>query len=103
MATVTRADLADAVHRETGLPRRDAAELVEMAIEAITERLSAGETVMISGFGSFRVRDKRAREGRNPRTGEPAPIPARRVVTFRPSQALKMRIAEGRADTGNEA
>ena len=102
MATVTRADLTDAVHRETGLPRRDAAELVDMAIEAIAERLSAGETVMISGFGSFRVREKRAREGRNPRTGEPAPIPARRVVTFRPSQVLKMRIAEGRADTGNE-
>ena len=102
MATVTRADLADAVHRETGLPRRDAAELVDMAIEAIAERLSAGETVMISGFGSFRVRDKRAREGRNPRTGEPAPIPARRVATFRPSQVLKMRLADGRADTGNE-
>ena len=98
-----RADLADAVHRETGLPHRDAAELVDMAIEAIAERLSAGETVMISGFGSFRVRDKRAREGRNPRTGEPAPIPARRVTTFRPSQVLKMRIAEGRGDSGNEA
>ena len=102
MATVTRADLTDAVDRETGLPRREAAELVDMAIEAIAERLSAGETVMISGFGTFRVRDKRAREGRNPRTGEPAPIPARRVVTFRPSQVLKMRIAEGRAETGSE-
>ena len=67
MATVTRADLTDAVHRETGLPRRDAAALVEMAIDAIAERLSAGETVMISGFGSCRVRDKRAREGRNPK------------------------------------
>ena len=102
MATVTRADLANAVHRETGLPRRDAAALVDMAIKAIAERLSAGDTVMISGFGSFRVRDKRAREGRNPKTGEPAPIPARRVVTFRPSQTLKKRIAEGRAGSGNE-
>ena len=101
MATVTRADLTKAVDRETGLPCRNAAELVEMAIEAIAERLSVGETVTISGFGSFRVRGKRAREGRNPRTGEPAAIPARRVVTFRPSQVLKMRIAEGRADTGN--
>ena len=71
MATVTRADLTDAVRRETGLPRCNAAELVEMAIEAIAERLSAGETVTIFGFGSFRVRNKRAREGRNPRTGEP--------------------------------
>ena len=61
MATVTRADLTDAVHRETGLPRRDAAEFVDIAIEAIAERLTAGETVMISGFGTFRVRDKRAR------------------------------------------
>ena len=91
MATVTRADLTDAVRRETGLPRCSAAELVEMAIEAIAERLSAGETVTISGFGSFRVRNKRARKGRNPRTGE-----------LRPSQVLKMRIAEGRADAGNE-
>ena len=103
MATMTRADLTEAAHRETGLPRHDAAELVDMMIEAMAERMSKGETVMISGFGSFRVRDKRAREGRNPRTGEPAPIPARRVVTFRPSQVLKMRIAEGRADRRNEA
>ena len=102
MATVTRADLANAVHRETDLARRDAAALVDMAIETIAERLSAGETVTISGFGSFRVRDKRAREGRNPKTGEPAPIPARRVVTFRASHVLKTRIAEGRADAGNE-
>ena len=102
MATVTRADLTDAVHRETGLPRRDAAEFVDIAIEAIAERLTAGETVMISGFGTFRVCDKRAREGRNPKTGEPASIPARRVVTFRPSQVLKLRIAEDRADTGSE-
>ena len=73
-----------------------------MAIEAIAERLAAGETVMISGFGSFGGRDKRSRVGRYPRTGEPAPVPARRIVTFRPSQVLKMRIAEGRADTGDE-
>ena len=102
MATVTRADLTDAVHHETGLPRREAAQLVDMAVEAIAERLSVGEQVMISGFGTFRVRDKRAREGRNPKTGEPAPIAARRVVVFRASQVLKRRIAEGRADTGNE-
>ena len=57
-------------------------------------RKAAGETVGISGFGSFRVRDKGPREGRNPRTGEPAAIPARRVVAFRPSMVLKRRIAE---------
>lgn len=102
MATVTRADLANAVHRETGLPRRDAAALVDMAIEAIAEQLSAGETVMISGFGSFRVRDKRAREGRNPKTGEPAPIPARRVVTFHSSAKLRERIGDTLSSIGNE-
>ena len=94
MATVTRAELREAVHRETGLPQSEAAELVETLIETIAERLSAGDTVGISGFGSFRVRDKGPREGRNPRTGEPAPIPARRVVAFRPSTLLKQRIAE---------
>ena len=94
MATVTRAELRDAVHRETGLPQSEAAELVETVIEKIAERLSAGERVGISGFGSFRVRDKGPREGRNPRTGEPAPISARRVVAFRPSNRLKQRIAE---------
>ena len=94
MATLTRAELREAVHRETGLPQSEAAELVETVIDAIAERLTAGETVRISRFGSFRLRDKEPREGRNPRTGEPAPIPARRVVTFRPSRVLKQRIAE---------
>ena len=92
MATVTRAGLTQAVHLETGLARGEAARIVEMAIEAIADRLAAGETVMISGFGSFRLRDKRAREGRNPRTGEPAPISPRRVVVFRPSRTLKERV-----------
>ena len=99
---MTRADLTDAVHRETGLPRRDAAALVNMAIEVIAERLSAGERVTISGFGSFRVRDKRAREGRNPKTGEPAPIPARCVVTFRTSAKLRERIGDTLTGIGNE-
>ena len=94
MAAVTRARLTRAVHREMGLPQREAAELVETVIETIAERLSAGESVGISGFGSFRVRDKGPREGRNPRTGEPAPIRARRVVAFRPSRILRQRIAE---------
>ena len=102
MATVTRADLANAVHRETGLPRRHAAALVEMAIETIAERLSAGERVTISGFRNFRVRDKRAREGRNPKTGEPAAIPARRVVTFRSSAILRERIGSRLSGIGNE-
>ena len=94
MATKTRADLAEAVYREIGLPGREAEELVETAIEAIAERLDAGETVGISGFGSFSVRDKGPRMGRNPKTGEEAPISARRVVAFRPSAILKKRIGE---------
>ena len=101
MATVTRAHLTDTVHHETGLRRCDAAQLVDLAIEAIAQRLLIDEQVMISGFGTFRVRDKRAREGRSPKTGEPAPIPARRVIVFWASQVLKMRIVEGRADTGD--
>ena len=92
MATVTRADLAAAVREEAGLRKRDAAELVDTLIEAICERLAAGEPVGISGFGSFSVRDKSERTGRNPRTGEEAPITARRVVTFRASAKLKKRV-----------
>ena len=92
MATVTRADLTDAVHKEIGLSRRDAAALVDAVIETITERLEAGEDVKISSFGSFTVRDKGPREGRNPRTGEPAPILPRRVVAFRASGIVKQLI-----------
>ena len=92
MATVTRADLTDAVHREIGLPRRDAAALVDMVIETIAEQLEVGEEVKISSFGRFTVRDKGLRVGRNPKTGEPAPILPRRVVTFRASEILKQHI-----------
>ena len=102
MATISRADLSEAVLREVGLTHREAAELVDAVIEAIAERLEAGETVTISGFGSFRLRDKAPRMGRNPRTGEPAGITARRVVVFRPSAVLKKRIADGSAGAGCE-
>ena len=101
MATVTRAGLARAVHQETGLPQSEAAALVETVIETIAERLTAGEAVGISGFGSFGVRDKAPRQGRNPKTGEPAAIPARRVVTFRPSTVLRQRIAERMEGAGD--
>ena len=92
MATLTKADLSAAVREEVGLRERDAAELMDTLIEAIRERLAAREQVMISGFGTFTVRDKVARMGRNPRTGEEALISARRVVTFRASAKLKERI-----------
>ena len=102
MATVTRSDLREAVHREIGLPAREAADLVETVIEAIAERLEAGETVRISGFGSFTLRDKAPRLGRNPKTGEPAEISPRRVVAFRPSSILKRRIGERMAGAGHD-
>ena len=92
MATVTRADLTDAVHKEIGLPRRDAAALVDAVIETIAERLEAAEDVKISSFGSFAVRNKGLRVGRNPKTGEAVPIPPRRVVAFRASGVLKQLI-----------
>ena len=103
MATITRADLSEAVHREIGLTRREAARLVDTAIEAMSERLEAGETVKISGFGSFSLRDKGPRIGRNPRTGEEAVVTARRVVVFRASWILKRRVADGMAGVRHEA
>ena len=103
MATVTRADLTEAIRRELGLSRREMAELVDSVIEMIAERLSAGETVKISGFGSFGLRDKELRMGRNPKTGEPAPILPRRVAVFRASAKLKRRVHEGMAGTGHDA
>ena len=103
MATVTRRDLTEAVCDEMGLVHRDAAELVDGFIEVIAERLSAGEEVKISSFGSFTVREKGARMGRNPRTGAPALIEPRRVVVFRASSKLKERINKGVAGTGEDA
>ena len=100
MATVTRAALRDAVHAELGLPLREAAELVD---EVIAERLSAGEEVKISSFGSFTVRDKGLRMGRNPKTGEPAPIEPRRVVVFQASAKLKRQINENMGGAGEDA
>ena len=102
MAAVTRTHLRDAIHRETGLPLREAAGLVDAVLEAVAERLAAGEPVKLSGFGVFAVRDRKAGSGRNPRTGEAVPFPSRRVVAFRPSKVLKRRIAEGPVDPGNE-
>ena len=92
MATLTRAGLADALHRKVGLPRSETAGFVEDVIEAIVGSLSAGEEVKIAGFGSFVPRDRRPRMGRNPKTGEEAPIAARRAVAFRPSRIPKDRI-----------
>lgn len=92
--TVTRADLAESVHQEVGLTRQDCAELVERTLDLMTEALERGEVVKLSGFGVFQVRAKRARVGRNPKTGEPAAIDPRRVISFRASQVMKARVDE---------
>ena len=93
--TVTRADLAEAVFREVGLSRNESAKLVESVLGLITDSLAKGETVKISSFGSFSVRMKGQRIGRNPKTGEEVPIQPRRVLTFRPSHLMKDRVADG--------
>jgi integration host factor subunit alpha len=95
MATVTRAHLSEAVYQEVGLSRDESAKLVASVLEKISDRLSAGDTVKVSSFGSFTVREKAQRVGRNPKTGEEVPILPRRVVVFRPSHVLKDRINEG--------
>ena len=90
--TTTRADLTEAVYRNVGLSRNESAELVENILETIAERLERGETVKLSSFGTFSVRSKKQRIGRNPKTGEEVPIMPRRVLTFRPSHVLKDNI-----------
>jgi integration host factor subunit alpha len=90
--TLTRADLCEAVHEEVGLTRQDCSELVERTLALVTDALERGETVKLSGFGVFQVRDKRERLGRNPKTGEPATIDPRRVIGFRASQVMKARV-----------
>jgi integration host factor subunit alpha len=93
--TLTRADLCEAVHQEVGLTRIDCSALVERTLDLIAETLEAGQTVKLSGFGVFQVRSKRARMGRNPKTGEPAPIEPRRVIGFRASHVMKARVDKG--------
>jgi integration host factor subunit alpha len=94
--TLTRMDLSESVFREVGLSRNESADLVESVLEKISASLVAGEQVKISSFGTFSIRQKNARVGRNPKTGEEAPIPPRRVLTFRPSHLMKDRVSEGK-------
>ncbi|MFD2235365.1 integration host factor subunit alpha [Phaeospirillum tilakii] len=93
--TITRAQLGEAVYQEVGLSRNESADLLEAVLEEIAQALADGETVKISSFGSFSVRAKGQRIGRNPKTGEEVPILPRRVLVFRPSQLLKKRINDG--------
>lgn len=90
--TLTRADLAEAVYQEVGLSRSESAQLVESVLNEVADTLVKGETVKLSSFGSFQVREKSGRVGRNPKTGEEVPIEPRRVLVFRASHVLKDRI-----------
>lgn len=95
MTTLTRADLAESLNRKLGLSRSDSLGMVESILDHMTSALEQGENVKISGFGTFLLRDKSQRIGRNPKTGIEVPITPRRVLTFRASQMLKERIARG--------
>src|SRR5690348_8407683 len=98
--TITRAQLTEAVYQEVGLSRNESAELVESVIAEISDALVRGEMVKISSFGSFWVRQKGQRIGRNPKTGDEVPILPRRVLVFRPSHVLKDRVNEPGAEPG---
>jgi len=93
--TLTRMDLSEAVFREVGLSRNESADLVESVLDNISSALVKGENVKVSSFGTFSIRDKTERIGRNPKTGEEVPILPRRVLTFRPSHLMKERVSNG--------
>jgi integration host factor subunit alpha len=93
--TLTRADLAEAVVRKVGLPRNESQDLVELVLGEISASLARGDSVKLSSFGSFGIRQKGERMGRNPKTGEEVPITPRRVLVFRPSNIMKERINQG--------
>ena len=101
--TVTRADLAEAVYESVGLSRTESAELVERFLDIIGDALVAGENVKLSSFGSFQVRSKNERIGRNPKTGEEVPILPRQVLVFKPSNVLKSKINKSMVRAGRPA
>lgn len=92
MATLTKADLTEYLFENLGLNKQEAKALIETFFEEICETLERGETVKLAKFGNFKVRDKKPRIGRNPKTGKPAEITARRVVTFRAGQKFKGKV-----------
>ncbi len=92
--TVTKADLANTLYEQLGLNKREAKEFIELFFEQIRDALEKGESVKLSGFGGFSVRNKRSRPGRNPKTGQAVAVSARRVVTYRASQKVKEGIGQ---------
>ena len=95
VGTLTRADLAETINRKMGFSRAESMALVESILDHMSDAMVKGENVKISGFGTFVLRDKKERIGRNPKTGVEVPITPRRVMTFRASQLLKEKIAKG--------
>jgi integration host factor subunit alpha len=93
--TLTRIELSEAVYREVGLSRNESAELVETVLNHISNALIKGEQVKISAFGTFSIRNKKQRIGRNPKTGKEIPITSRRVISFKASQIMKEKVAAG--------
>ncbi len=91
---LTKAAMAEAIYNELGINRREAKELIELFFETVSTQLEKGQEVKLSGFGNFCLRDKTARPGRNPKTGEEVMVSARRVVTFKPSQKLRTQVGE---------
>jgi integration host factor subunit alpha len=98
--TITRAQLGEAVYQEVGLSRNESADLLETVLNEISGALGRGESVKISSFGSFSIRQKGQRIGRNPKTGEKVPILPRKVLVFRPSQVLKSRVNQRKPSAG---
>jgi len=90
--TLTRADLSEAVHRSVGLSRTESADLVKSTLDMISGAMVGGENVKLSSFGTFLIRQKSLRIGRNPKTGEEVPIEPRKVIVFRPSQSMKAKV-----------
>ncbi|MFL5254643.1 MAG: integration host factor subunit alpha [Rhodopila sp.] len=102
MLTITRAHIAEMIYTQVGLSRNESADLLESVLDRIAGRLENGESVKISGFGTFSVRQKGRRIGRNPKTGEEVPILPRRVLVFRPSHVLKAQVNGQVADQDDD-
>src|SRR5256714_15139709 len=98
---MTKADLVNDVANAAELTKKDAERLVEIVFESIIDSLNQGEKIELRGFGSFRVRERGARRGRNPKTGDPVNIPAKRVPYFKPGKELKELINEEHAPAPN--
>ena len=92
MKTITRVDVAEAIYTEIGLSRKDSGDILDMVVNEIVNELSAGNDVKLSSFGTFSLRDKKQRTGRNPKTGVEAVISSRRVISFKPSQTMRKLI-----------